>query len=1207
MRGDPPGAIGPEGHAVSRSLGLVPGQGQAVLAVAEPQTQVVPAAGPMQEPGLPVSGLGVTLSRGAAARSGVLAPAPAPAPACWCQNWPRGGICAWWPALTGVLWTSGPGEGGIRRSGLPTAGHSPGGPVRALEDPSCCSLGLQLGPGRQDAATAEAGGGLRDRVVEAPRRELPAAPRVDMRGPEEAAAGTVLQRLIQEQLRHGGPAENMSLRAAQRQAAGSAGPARPAAGLASAESPPQEGPPMVHAARQEPQGEEHQADGAAMEQQARAPQPAPGGEELPSYEEAKAQSQFFRGPPPAALGPGYLPAGGGQKARSEGRPARGRAAGGQALRDEALRELRQGHVRSLSERLLQLSLGRAGPPPPPAAGPTARGPRGPPPEYPFKAKPLPAPVSAPQEHGLLFADQHPGLLRDPGKAYPGPQPARTEVAALHRQPPPEYGVTSRPCQLPFPATVRPHSPAPSPASSAGGPLHPAPLRLPVALGAPPAAAPSQQLGPDAFAIVERAQQMVAVLTGENRALHQELRGQQDNADKLHKFERELQRISDAYESLVASTSKREALDKAMRNRLEGEIRRLHDFNRDLRGTCPPPRPRPGPRLPGPRGQAQPAPARLSFLVPSTTAASGQDVAPSGQYRLETASRQLSGHEDRAAEGLFACQSESGRLGGCRAGRRCPPCAPPCPGPRGPRPPPLWGSHRPDARGSGVPESTSVTGPCRHCSGLVCRRCPVRGGGRRVQTPSRLRPRAQPEAWAPGPRGRLSAQTLPPAASGQMRGRHPCASLWTLRARRPGAQGLSRAPADKEFLREKEELELELAAVRTAGEEHRRHIEVLDQALSRAQARVVRLEEELREKQASVEKVEKLQQALAQLQAACEKREQMEQRLRAWLERELDALRAQQKHGASRPASVPEHSVPALVELVREKEERILALEASTARWEQKCLQESAMRHFAVGAAATCESRGPGAAVPPPCAAFRRMALRLCCASGRRDAPLAAHFRHGSDGESSPEAHAWPEEEEAQAARRCQDVEFTIKDLHAKIIGKAAVVKALQQRARRDTARDAASLRPARSVPSVAVAAGAHSRQPSLTGGQPEEKREEETWAGSGGLLPGRELPERACTPACTPAAPASAAHAKTGSRDSGTQTDRASELFWPHAASLPGRGRLSGPPPSSPALKLHLAKEGAPGPRRPPEHRGRAGGQPARAKPPEGDVLEVLI
>lgn len=57
-----------------------------------------------------------------------------------------------------------------------------------------------------------------------------------------------------------------------------------------------------------------------------------------------------------------------------------------------------------------------------------------------------------------------------------------------------------------------------------------------------------------------------------------------HATSFFQFEKELQRISEAYESLVKSTTKRESLDKAMRNKLEGEIRRLHDFNRDLRGT-----------------------------------------------------------------------------------------------------------------------------------------------------------------------------------------------------------------------------------------------------------------------------------------------------------------------------------------------------------------------------------------------------------------------------------------------------------------------------------------------------------------------------------------------------------------------------------------------------------------------------------------------
>lgn len=54
---------------------------------------------------------------------------------------------------------------------------------------------------------------------------------------------------------------------------------------------------------------------------------------------------------------------------------------------------------------------------------------------------------------------------------------------------------------------------------------------------------------------------------------------------LVQVETEIQRVSEAYENLVKSSSKRETLEKAMRNKLEGEIRRMHDFNRDLRGEA----------------------------------------------------------------------------------------------------------------------------------------------------------------------------------------------------------------------------------------------------------------------------------------------------------------------------------------------------------------------------------------------------------------------------------------------------------------------------------------------------------------------------------------------------------------------------------------------------------------------------------------------
>lgn len=51
-------------------------------------------------------------------------------------------------------------------------------------------------------------------------------------------------------------------------------------------------------------------------------------------------------------------------------------------------------------------------------------------------------------------------------------------------------------------------------------------------------------------------------------------------------------------------------------------------------------------------------------------------------------------------------------------------------------------------------------------------------------------------------------------------------------------------SDKEILREKEKLEMELNALRSTADDQRRHIEIRDQALNNAQAKVVKLEEEV---------------------------------------------------------------------------------------------------------------------------------------------------------------------------------------------------------------------------------------------------------------------------------------------------------------------------------------------------------------------------
>lgn len=65
---------------------------------------------------------------------------------------------------------------------------------------------------------------------------------------------------------------------------------------------------------------------------------------------------------------------------------------------------------------------------------------------------------------------------------------------------------------------------------------------------------------------------------------------------------------------------------------------------------------------------------------------------------------------------------------------------------------------------------------------------------------------------------------------------------------------------------------------------------------------------------------------------------------------------------------------------------------------------------------------------------------------------------------------------------------------------------------------------------------------------------------SGPSLP-PPLPALSCMPVLVPAA----SHTKTGSKDSSTQTDKSTELFWPTTASFPGRGRLGATPSHSPA------------------------------------------
>ncbi|XP_053504044.1 angiomotin isoform X3 [Ictalurus furcatus] len=902
---------------------------------------------------------------------------------------------------------------------------------------------------------------------------------------------TVLQRLLQEQMRYGEGRNYLALQQQQQQQQLQQ----------QQQSQPQQqqqqqllGPgdehSMVpHIARQEPQGQELQAD-SGMEKQLN-PRGAGGGggsggagsqgqnpEDLPSYEEAKVQSQYFRGhQPQPQLGPTvgaafYVTGVTNAKVRPpEGRPAVQRLGAAKVHQDDGLKDLKQGHVRSLSERLMQLSLATSGvkahapvtsaplsPQLPQPAGDYYKpmGPhRGPPPDYPYKG--LHSPPKQQQHHH----PQH----QDPGHYYSdhrgSAQQSRTDVPHVRYQPPPEYGSfrsnkessghSQRPVHQHSPTssvtsvgslsraqsstlssilasshssphmahqveqqfTMGPRSPQ-GPGSYQGepygpGPAHPAPHQRPHGFPHDPyGSAPrglhlhqhqfhlqgqqqQQQPGPgqhyphphslqgDPFALLARAQQMVDMLTEENRQLKQEMEVCGEKVSKLQKLETEIQLVSEAYENLAKSSSKREALEKTMRNKLELEVRRLHDFNRDLR------------------------------------------------ERMETANKQLAAKE---------------------------------------------------------------------CEGTEDNRKTI---------------------------SQLLVQ-------------------------------------NKETQREKEKLEIELNALRSTNEDQRRHIEIRDQALNNAQAKVVKLEEELKKKQVYVEKVERMQQALAQLQAACEKREQLEHRLRTRLERELESLRMQQRSGGSQNPTGPEYSTTALMEHLREKEERILALEADMTKWEQKYLEESVMRQFALDAAASVATQ------------------RDTSSSMISHSPSSSY-------DTSVEARIQKEEEEIlMANRRCLDMESRIKNLHAQIIEKDAMIKVLHQRSRKDPGVKAdgpSAMRPSKSLMSIATgssglgSSGLLSHSLGLSGSSPitEERKEDRSWKGSLGVLLGPEfrgdsLRTDSISSSPSPVLPSTpmpaTAHSKTGSRDSCTQTDKSQESSKPSTPALQSvaaNNRISSPSP----------------------------------------------
>ncbi|CAG5861850.1 unnamed protein product [Menidia menidia] len=600
----------------------------------------------------------------------------------------------------------------------------------------------------------------------------------------EDSSGTVLHRLIQEQLRYGNLTDTRTLLAIQQQAlpAAGGGTGSPRSSLESLTQ--EETQYMQMSTRQEPQGQEHQGDGLLSESPACHLYQLHG-EELPTYEEAKAHSQYLIS----------------QKEQAEQEGLGGDATQSHA---EAQWDLKREHARSLSERLMQLSLERNGH----GGGLT---------------------MSSSHSYPQLYNNNASGVLAHDAQG--------AQQCVDQRGPPPDYPLYARVPEYMLSHSqehVRYHREPPPP-------FYAQHHRY--------VSAQSQA----AHNSITAASDGNAMLMQENARLRKELEVYTEKAAKLQKLELEIQRISEAYEILMKGCVKRETLEKTMRNKLEAEIKRMHDFNRDLR------------------------------------------------EQLDTANKH----------------------------------------------------------------------------------------------------RAAKEAECADPKQHVFVKLL---------------------------------EQNEEQQRERERLEKQIQHLRASGEECQRRRELLERALASAQTRNRQLEEELLRKRAYVKKVERLQNALAQLQAACEKREVLELRLRTRLEQELKSLRAQQCQNQTADLTASELSSSTQQQQLREKEERILALEADITKWEQKYLEESTMRQFAMDAAAT--------------------------AATERDTTIINHSPRHSPNSSF-------NEDLPSSNQRHQEMENRIRVLHAHLLEKDAVIKVLQQRSKwEQSSLEKQGLRPARSVPTI---------------------------------------------------------------------------------------------------------------------------------------------
>ncbi|XP_049869698.1 angiomotin-like [Pectinophora gossypiella] len=224
--------------------------------------------------------------------------------------------------------------------------------------------------------------------------------------------------------------------------------------------------------------------------------------------------------------------------------------------------------------------------------------------------------------------------------------------------------------------------------------------------------------------------------------------------------------------------------------------------------------------------------------------------------------------------------------------------------------------------------------------------------------------------------------------------------------------------NKELACAKERQEIEMAAQRATLQEQRTHIDILDTALTNAQANVVRLEEECRHASGYVERVMGLQRALASLQQASDRREHTERKLRAQLEKELQTLRKRECNCGSNAVNTAGGEAE-LRRQLRERDERLLALEGECAKWEQRYLEEAALRQAAVSAAS----------IP-------------------KDAKIAALEKTSADAERLM-AEARNEkirhmDELHSAQKKLADLESRVKELESKVAERDAMIKVLQK-------------------------------------------------------------------------------------------------------------------------------------------------------------------